>query len=178
MDTTERQVIDDIFRKIRQAEAASLPRDAQAEQYINTRIREQPAAPYYMAQVMIIQEQALVAAQARAEELARRLAERPAGGGFLAGLFGGSGVSRASGTVDPRRISGYDPRVVPYADPRSDQGRTGFLGGAMQTAMGVAGGLLIGSALTSLFATDAPADEDFAGDGDIDDGGDGLDGEF
>jgi hypothetical protein len=164
MDTTERQVIDDLFAKLRQAEDASGPRDAEAETYIASLIKRQPSAPYYMAQAIVIQEQALVAANARIEELQKQLAARPAGGGFLSGLFGG-GAPQATPRANPTQMQGYDPRVAQYADPRFRRAHQGsFLGGAMQTAMGVAGGLLLGSALMSLFAPDTAAAEDLAGD--------------
>jgi hypothetical protein len=159
MDTTERQVIDELFGKIEQAEAASGPRDPAAEAHIQARMRQQPAAPYYMAQAIVIQEQALVAANARIEELQRQLEARPAAGGFLSSLFGGGAPATATRAVPPQAMAGYDPRVAQYADPRFRQGQGGFLGGAMQTAMGVAGGLLLGSALASMFAPDAAAAE-------------------
>jgi Uncharacterized protein conserved in bacteria (DUF2076) len=49
MDSTERQVIDELFDKIRRAESRSGPRDPQAEARIREHLAEQPAAPYYMA---------------------------------------------------------------------------------------------------------------------------------
>lgn len=160
MDNTERQVIDELFGKVRQAEAQSEPRDAAAEARIREHIASHPAAPYYMAQAIIIQEQALAAAQARADDLERQLAERPSGG-FLGGLFGGGGSS--GGRPAPSRpgpASGVDPRVAAYANPHARQGGSGFLAGAMQTAMGVAGGVLLGNALASMFSgSDAAAAE-------------------
>lgn len=154
MDNTERQVIDELFGKVKQAESGSGPRDPQAEARISEHIAAQPAAPYYMAQAIVIQEQALAASQARIEELEAELAQRPAaGGGFLGSLFGGG-----SGRPAPRRgsTSAIDPRLAAYNDPRRRHGG-GFLGGAMQTAMGVAGGVLLGSAIMSMMSPDAAA---------------------
>lgn len=159
MDNTEKQVIDELFGKIRQAEGGSGPRDPGAEARIREHILQQPAAPYYMAQAIIIQEQALGVSQARIEQLKRELAERPAGGGgFLGGLFGGG--SARSLPAQPSPGAGWDPRVAGYADPRRRQGG-GFLAGAMQTAVGVAGGVLLGSALAGMFADPAAAAEPF-----------------
>ncbi|HYN39933.1 MAG TPA: DUF2076 domain-containing protein [Rhodospirillales bacterium] len=156
MDNTERQVIDELFGKVKQAESGSGPRDPQAEAHIREHVAAQPAAPYYMSQAIVIQEQALAASQARIEELEAELAQRPAaGGGFLGGLFGGGAPARPS----PARrgpVAGMDPRISAYNDPHRRQGG-GFLGGAMQTAMGVAGGLLLGSAIMSMLAPDAAA---------------------
>ncbi len=172
MDNTERQVIDELFGKVQQAQAQSGPRDAGAEARIREHIAAQPAAPYYMAQAIIIQEQALAASQSRVEELERELAERPSGG-FLGSLFGGgSGGARPV----PTRFGqsrGVDPRVAAYTNPHARPGGSGFLAGAMQTAMGVAGGLLIGNAVASLFSgseaeaaepePDAEMEEDMSG---------------
>jgi hypothetical protein len=177
MDQNERQIIDELFDKLRQAEAQSGPRDAQAEQYIREHVVRQPVAPYLMAQAIVIQEQALAASQARIQELEWQLSEqqrqqqqRPAGG-FLGSLFGGGGGSRASAPSGPAPMGGGgggspwgqrpvgaqqmpgDPRVAAYANPHQQQRPGGgFLAGAMQTAAGVAGGVLIGNALAGMFS--------------------------
>lgn len=150
MDSTERQVIDELFGKIRQAEGQSGPRDAEAEARIRQHVAQQPASHYYMAQAIIIQEQALAAANARIEQLERQLSDRSAGG-FLGGLFGAGGSRPLP--AEPSRADGWDPRVAAYT--HRHHGRSGgFLAGAMQTAVGVAGGVLLGSAIASMFAPD------------------------
>jgi hypothetical protein len=115
-----------------------------------------------MAQTILMQEQALRNAQARLEELERDLASRPAGGGFLASLFGG-GQPLASPQPRPDTMQGYPPGTIngparpgapwgaPGAGVAAQAGRGGFLAGAAQTAMGVAGGMLLGSMLGSAF---------------------------
>ena len=158
MDQNERQIIDDLFGKLRQAEAQSGPRDAQAESYIREHVARQPAAPYLMAQAIVIQEQALAASQARIAALEQELREqqRPAGGGFLGALFGGPKPSTPAGGSpwgQARQGIPGDPRVAAYANPQQQRPGGGFLAGAMQTAMGVAGGMLIGNALGSLFSS-------------------------
>lgn len=156
MDSTEQQVIDELFAKVRQAESQSGPRDSEAEARIRHHVSQQPASPYYMAQAIIIQEQALAAANARIEQLERQLSDRPAGG-FLGGLFG-TGQTRPL-PAQPSRADGWDPRVAAYTNRQHARGG-GFLAGAMQTAMGVAGGVLLGSAIASMFAPDAAAAAD------------------
>lgn len=149
MDDTERQVIDELFGKVKQAEAGSAPRDAQAEARIRQHIAAQPAAPYYMAQAIVVQEQALTAAQGRIEELEAELARRPASsGGFLSGLFGG-GDRQAPTRRGP--AAGVDPHIAAYNHPHGRPG-SGFLGGALQTAMGVAGGVVLGNAIMNMLA--------------------------
>ena len=57
MTPQERDVIAGIFDRLKQA--ANQPRDPEAERYIAERLREQPYAPYAMAQSVYVQEQAL-----------------------------------------------------------------------------------------------------------------------
>jgi len=154
MDQNERQVIDELFSKVRTAEQGSGPRDGDAERHIQAQLQLQPAAPYYMAQAVVVQEQALHAAQARIEKLEGELSSRPAGGGFLAGLFGGGPGASAPGGVQAAGTSPEMQRLQAYQRP----GMGGsFLGGAMQTAMGVAGGVLLGNLLMGGFAAPAEA---------------------
>ncbi|EWY42201.1 hypothetical protein N825_20110 [Skermanella stibiiresistens SB22] len=175
MDQNERQIIDELFGKLRQAETQSGPRDAQAESFIREQVARQPAAPYLMAQAIVIQEQALAASQARIQQLEQEAQERPAaaagGGGLFGSLFGG-GAQRQPAAA-PRGNSPWgqaaqtppgDPRVAAYADPRNQQRQGGgFMAGAMQTAMGVAGGMLIGNALGSMFSGGEAMAEDAVG---------------
>jgi len=164
MNTQERQVIDELFDKLREAERQSGPREPTAEAHIRSRIEAQPGAPYYMAQTVVMQEQALRNAQARIEELERDLASRSAaGGGFLSSLFGGQ--PSAPPQPRPDNMQGYPPGTVdgpprsgapwgaPSAAMGAQPGRGGFLAGAAQTAMGVAGGVMLGSMLGSAFGS-------------------------
>jgi uncharacterized protein len=177
MDATERQVIDELFGKLRQVESQTGPREPQAEAYIRGQISRQPAAPYYMAQAIVMQEQALAAATARIEEMERERQAGPAGGGFLAGLFGGSGAPAAG-----RRSHAApgDPRVAAYARPEGaaeqrPSGGSGFLAGAMQTAVGVAGGMVLANALGGMFGADEAAAAEPGSDASFDDASGGSD---
>jgi uncharacterized protein len=78
MDQRERQVIDELFGKLHQVERQAPQRDAEAEAHIRQQVSGLPAAPYYMAQAILVQEQALANMQTRVQELERQLAERPA----------------------------------------------------------------------------------------------------
>src|SRR5215208_2105446 len=117
-----------------------------------------------MAQTIVIQEQALNTAQARIEELERNLASRPTGGcGLLSGLFGGGQPQRPPEPRPDNNRQGYPSGSVsnpamagtPWGGAgqtaSGQPGRGGFLAGAAQTAMGVAGGMMLGSMLGSAF---------------------------
>jgi uncharacterized protein len=70
MDTNDRQAISGLFGKLAQVERQMPDRDVEAERFIADAISRQPGAPYYMAQTVVVQEQAD----------RRAGADRPAGG--------------------------------------------------------------------------------------------------
>ena len=160
MDQRDREAIEQLFQKIAEVERRSGPRDAEAEAFIRAKIAQHPAAAYYMAQTIVVQEEALNEAERRIAEL-----ESPAGqgqGGLLGGLFGGGRPERHR-------------RYAPAAGSSRRQGRSaggGFLAGAAQTAMGVAGGVLLGNMIVDLFSPD-PATAGEAGDAGLDDTAEG-----
>ena len=145
MDRNDRQAIEDLFDKLATVERQSPPRDAESETFIRDKIARQPGAPYYVAQTIVVQEQALAAAEARLAELEEQAAEaRPANGG-LDSLFGDR--------RQPQRSTGSVPRAgtanrAPMQGQHPDGG--GFLAGAAQTALGVTGGVLLGNAIAGM----------------------------
>jgi uncharacterized protein len=161
MDHQDRQAIEQLFGKISQVERQSTAPDAQAADFIRAQIARQPNAPYYMAQTIVVQEQALSAAQGRIQQLEQELASRPAGGGgFLSGLFGG-GQARPQPhqSYQPQPMHGMRPHMAPGMGGMAPgmggmapRGGGGFLAGAAQTAMGVAGGVLIGNMIADAFS--------------------------
>lgn len=156
----DQRAIDDLFDRLRRVEGNSAPRDADAEALIRRHLSENPAAAYYMAQAVIVQEAALRDQQARIEELERKSSTD--GLGFLDSIFGD----------DPPINERQQPRRSPWE--RRDSG--GFLAGAAQTALGVTGGMLLGSAIAGMFSTPADAQDQSAsydlGGEDAPDGGD------
>ena len=193
MSPEERQMISGLFDRVRDAERA--PRDRDAEAYIASRAKESPNAAYTLAQVVLVQEQALGAAQRRIEELEADLREAlrqaaPApqqGGGFLSSIFGGGAPARPSGpswSREPQRPpQGFGQQGQPgYGAPPPPQGGPwgggpqqqggpwggqpgfgaaqqparggGFLTGALTTAAGVAGGMMLANSIQGLFKSD------------------------
>ena len=146
MDRNDRQAIEDLFDKLATVERQSPQRDAESETFIRDKIARQPGAPYYMAQTIVVQEQALAAAEARLAELEEQAAEaRPANGGFFDSLFGDR--------REPQRSTGSVPRAgTANREPMQGQqpGGGGFLAGAAQTALGVTGGVLLGNAIAGM----------------------------
>lgn len=151
MQPQEQQLIDGLFSRLKQAETQSAPRDTAAEQHIAQRLQAQPAAPYYMAQTLLIQEAALKRLNEHVLALEADIAQLkngrtpPSSGSFLAGLFGGGRSTQQPAAAAPVNGSTNAP-TTPAAQPGS-----GFLASALQTATGVAGGVVLGNMLTSLF---------------------------
>lgn len=151
----DRSAIEDLFERLHNVERNSAPRDAEAEDLIMQYLRRSPQAAYYMAQTIVVQEAALRAAQNRISELEQSAPGR--GGGFLDSIFGSGardqGQRRSRGPWDRDESEPLSPR-----DRRGGGG--GFLAGAAQTALGVTGGVLLGSAIAGMLGgTEAQAAE-------------------
>lgn len=141
----DEQIIDALFAKLRQAEHQTGPRDRAAEERIAAAVQRQPAAPYYMAQAILVQESALERLGQRVSELEQALANRASGGGFLDSLFG----APAPGPASSRPPQPTGPTL---SEQRGRADRAGFMGSALQTAVAVAGGVMMANLLTGLFA--------------------------
>lgn len=173
MNPQERQVIDGIFDRLKNV--ANQPRDPEAERYIGELVQKQPYATYALAQSVYVQEQALLnqqqqieQLQAEIEELRQRPQPQAGGGGFLSGLFGGGSQPQRA----PEHVPAYGqrreappqapaagpwggqpqaaaPAAGPWGQPQPQRQGMGFLGTAASAAAGVAGGMVLGSILSS-----------------------------
>ncbi|PLT99481.1 DUF2076 domain-containing protein [Sinorhizobium medicae] len=156
MDRDDRQAIEGPFARLADVERQSPQRDVEAEAYIHDQIARQPGAPYFMAQTTVVQEQALNAAQALIDELEREVASRPpSGGGLLSGIFSDSRQSPRPTSSVPhvgRPVEEATERAFSQVQPQRAGG--GSLAGAAQTAMGVAGGVLLGNMIAGMFGGD------------------------
>lgn len=171
MQSEEQRLIDGLFGRLQQAESQSSPRDAEAEARIASHLQQQPQAPYYMAQTILIQEAAIKQLNQRLHALEGQLAQREhdaarkqSSGGFLAGLFGGGSTSSSRPVNNPIPGASQYASAAPgqynappatgqsYGAPRGQ----GFMGGALQTAVGVAGGVIMANMLTSMFSHSQP----------------------
>ncbi|QKZ06896.1 DUF2076 domain-containing protein [Pseudomonas eucalypticola] len=171
MNSEEQTLIDGLFTRLKQAEAGSAPRDAQAYERIKEHVAAQPAVPYYMAQAILVQEAALKRMDEQVKKLQADLAQaraqagsgnqQPASGGFLSNLFGGG--SRPEPAPAPQQSGGWRepgngyqqpaPQQPQYAPPPQQAAPAGggFMRGALQTAAGVAGGVMLAEGISSLF---------------------------
>lgn len=155
LSSEDRTAIEGLFSRLAEAERRAPQRDAEAEALINRELVRQPAAPYYMAQTVVVQQQALEQAEQRIAELERQVAERDRSGMF-GGLFD-DGRGRQN-RYDDRQVQATPRNRGPWDRNESygrGQGGGGFLAGAAQTALGVAGGVLLGNMIGSMFGAGA-----------------------
>lgn len=144
--------------------------DPEADALIAELFTRHPGARYRLTQMAFVQEHALAEAQNRIGELQYQLAAArqapppmpPASrGGFFSGLFGGNGPPpwNAAPSAPPPRPAyapGYQPGMF-------QRGGSGFLGSALSTAAGVAGGVVMGNALMNLLSPHPAMAGNFAG---------------
>lgn len=168
MTPEERQLLTGLADRIRNAPAQQ--KDEEAASLIRDLVQTRPDTPYILAQTTLMQDFALRTAQAQIADLQRQLAEArqtaPASGGsFLGGLFGGGSpsVPAAGGAppanpwvrpAQPQQTYAQTAYAQPaYAAPVLQPSQTsGFLQNAAQTAVGVAGGMLLFEGMESLFS--------------------------
>jgi hypothetical protein len=166
LNQQERDMIDGLFERLRQAEQQQASRDPEAEALIQERMASHPAASYLLAQVVLMQEQGMKNLQSRVEQLEQDLtASRFSGSGGAASATGATPEPSAQ----PPKRSGWSNSASPAASrpgmAPGGAGQTaaapgqggGFLAGAMQTAVGVAGGMMLANAVSGLFSSDAEA---------------------
>jgi len=174
MTPDERNLISGLFDRL--AAASNQPKDSEADQLIRSKVAENPAAPYLLAQSTLVMQQALANAQNRIGALEKQIAESNApapgtqqGGSFLssvASFFGGGQQHQQPQRSAPPPIpqqpqhpqqpqqyaQPQPPPVygVPQAQAPAARGSGGFLQGALSTAAGVAGGALLFQGIENL----------------------------
>jgi uncharacterized protein len=150
MQSQERDLIAGLFGRLQPFE--SQPRDPEAEALIKDFVARQPASPYLFVQTVLVQEQALKAAQERIAELEAQAGAGPAAAGFLGsapkiGPWGSQAQAAAPQAPVPSTRSPLQAALAPQ--PAGG----GFLRTAMVTAAGVAGGALLFEGIRSLMGS-------------------------
>ena len=166
MTPEERQLIAGLFDRMRSYGAPD--KDREAEALIAQSVRANPDAAYMLVQSVLVQEQALEAANARLLELEDQLRalEEPRGsrsGGFLGGAWNSgrrgeeprSSVPQVGARATP---SAYESRSSwsqgapqpPLQQPAPAPSGGGFMKSALATAAGVAGGMVLADSLRNM----------------------------
>ena len=200
MNTEEKTMIIELSDRIGSTSVSN--KDPEAEKLIQERIASHKDATYVMTQALLVQQHALTNLQNKVQKLEQQLALQAQSSnrkkGFFGGLFGGGQSNYAE--QQRRQQTGnpnYAGNVAP--GPGGHQGGVGqpgynagfgqpmyggqrressFLGSAMSTAVGVAGGMALFSGIESLMGSrhesSASGTDSFLGGGDGFQGQDGL----
>jgi uncharacterized protein len=158
------------------------PVDPEANTLIAQMFQRYPEASYRMTQLAFVQEQGLIQAQnrihqmeaelAQARQAAQQAQQPQSSGGFFGGLFGSRQQQAAPPPPNPGPWGGQQQAAPPpgygapppgYAPPPPQyapgyqpgmfqRSGSGFLGSALTTAAGVAGGMVVGNMLTNMFS--------------------------
>jgi uncharacterized protein len=159
MTPDEQNLIEDLFNRIRTHGVAG--HDAEADALIARLMRETPDAAYALVQSVLVQDQALRAADQHIRTLQQRQSVDDTGGGSFLGTAEhrrwnptGPSVAPAAGqqpypAAPPQQAYPAAPSQQAYPAAPSQAG--GFMQGALQTAAGVAGGALLFEGVRSLF---------------------------
>ncbi|MDX2204242.1 MAG: DUF2076 domain-containing protein [Hyphomicrobiaceae bacterium] len=164
MTPEERQLISDLFDRMRSYGAPE--KDREAEDLINRSARANPDAAYLLVQSVLVQEQALQQADERIRDLEDRLRQleppqqQRASGSFLGGIFGGRQEPPRAGSVptigsraqpsSPWGQQPGQPMGQPMQAPMQQAAGGGFMRTALSAAAGVAGGMLLADGIRSM----------------------------
>ncbi|WP_421998929.1 DUF2076 domain-containing protein [Reyranella sp.] len=145
MQAQERELITGLFGRLQPFDAQ--PRDPEADALIRDLAARQPSTAYLLVQTVLVQEQALKAAQERIAELEAKAAAPAPGGGFLSSApkIGPWGSAPSAAAPAPAAAPQPFPttRSPLQAAVSGGPAGGGFLRSAMATAAGVAGGALL-----------------------------------
>ncbi|MGF1649353.1 MAG: DUF2076 domain-containing protein [Hyphomicrobiaceae bacterium] len=171
MNQDERALITGLFDRMRTM--SGIEKDRDAADLISREMRDNPDAGYLLTQSVLVQDHALAEADRRIKALEAEVAGLKqrggstgvaggvSAGGFLGGARSGT-PGGGFGSVPTAGAGRNDRGVAAPATPSQaaqPPQRGGFMGQAMSTAMGVAGGMLLASGISSLFSSSASATE-------------------
>ncbi len=119
-NTNEKQAIKQLATNLKQIAAQNGPRVPEVERYIKKHMGRQSGAMYYMAQAIIVQQQALKQAEAQ--------------------------IDHMQSQQQPESFMPQQQARPQAAQPAGHQSGGGFLANAAQTALGIGGGILVANA--------------------------------
>ncbi|AEO07993.1 DUF2076 domain-containing protein [Buchnera aphidicola] len=186
MKDEEKNLIENLFYRLKQTELNSSERDISADNLIQNLVSKQPASSYYMTQTILIQETAIKKMSNKIEELEKKIhkfnvEESNKKPSFLSSFFKTNPNFKPQSTSNDNNIwrnkenisqSNYANSSIPNSPmsqslpvvnhyPTGNNRSNGFLSSALQTATGVAGGMILGNMLMNVFNHSKPEEEIF-----------------
>ncbi|NIH40977.1 MAG: DUF2076 domain-containing protein [Buchnera aphidicola (Periphyllus aceris)] len=165
MNNKEKDLILDLFTRLKKAEKSSSERDKKAENFIQDCLKKQPNAIYYIIQTVLVQEIAIKNLNniiKKLKDKEKEISNNSYKKSFLSGLLEKYIPSNKNNKLNNNsnlRKNFYStnnslPSNKSFNENfNSSLGGTpgSFLGNALQTAAGVAGGMIAGNMLMNLF---------------------------
>ncbi|MBW5802593.1 DUF2076 domain-containing protein [Coxiella endosymbiont of Ornithodoros amblus] len=141
MNQNDQQLITQLAKRLKKAQPVA--KDSEAAELITQVIDSQPDVVYLLTQAVLLQEAAIGRLQQQVAELQAKVHSKK---GFFSSLLGGTRQSNAN-------------EPAPYART-NPFGKSSFLGSAMSTVAGVAGGLFLFEGLSHLFSNHSTLNSD------------------
>ncbi|MCU4137037.1 DUF2076 domain-containing protein [Buchnera aphidicola (Sitobion miscanthi)] len=177
MKDEEKNLIENLFHRLKKAELNTSERDSSADELIQNLVKKQPASSYYMTQTILIQETAIKKMSMKIEELKMRIKslnnnkeESNKKTSFLSSFFKKNPTSQktSNDNIWKKKEDILPPNhsnstVLPTTQSLStvNSRSSSFLGSALQTATGVAGGMILGNMLMNVFSHSKPEEDIF-----------------
>lgn len=171
MKDEEKNLIENLFHRLKKTELSSSERDDMADNLIQNFVIKQPHSSYYMVQTLLIQETALKKMSLQIEELQKRISilneeKLKKKSSFLSNFLKKDPVSQTT-TYDNNdiwknnrnNVESYN-KNFPMSSTTTTSGNSSFLKNALQTATGVAGGMILGNMLMNLFNNHSSPEEE------------------
>ncbi|QCI19758.1 MAG: DUF2076 domain-containing protein [Buchnera aphidicola (Brevicoryne brassicae)] len=177
MKDEEKNLIENLFHRLKNTELNSFERDNSADELIQKLVKKQPSSSYYMAQTILIQETAIKKMSVKIEELKKRIKslkeESNTKPSFLSNFFKKNATSQTLSHDNNLWKNNDNHLQSHYSNPMmsspsaqsiptvSGSRNNSFLSNALQTATGVAGGMILGNMLMNVFNHSKPEEEVF-----------------
>ncbi|WAI11943.1 MAG: DUF2076 domain-containing protein [Buchnera aphidicola (Macrosiphum albifrons)] len=179
MKDEEKNLIENLFHRLKKTELNSSERDESADNLIQNLVKKQPASSYYMTQTILIQETAIKKMSMKIEELKTKIKqlnteELNKKTSFLSSFFKKNPSPQVSSNDNNIWQKKTDTLPNNYLNTtslpanqslpitNSNSGRSSsFLSSALQTATGVAGGMILGNMLMNVFNHTKPEEDIF-----------------
>ncbi|AEO08539.1 hypothetical protein BAKON_181 [Buchnera aphidicola str. Ak (Acyrthosiphon kondoi)] len=177
MKDEEKSLIENLFHRLKKIESSSSERDSSANELIQNLTKKQPSSSYYMVQTILIQETAIKKMSMQIEELKARIKmlngedinKKPS---FLSSFFkknstlhtgsNNSNLWKKKEDILPPNYANTTILPTNQVLPTANNNRSSsFLSNALQTATGVAGGMILGNMLMNVFSHTKPEEEIF-----------------
>ncbi|MCW5197739.1 DUF2076 domain-containing protein [Buchnera aphidicola] len=175
MQTQEKKLIQDLFKKLNLAEKNSSSKDLEAENFIKKNLEKQPNSIYYLIQTILVQEVAIKKLNNIIKKLEDKLKNSSSSvipkKSFLSDLINRYIPNKSSKDTNfssntRKNNSYYNTNERPLNQSNENINTSSipgsgssFLTNALQTAVGVTGGIVAGNMLLNLFDHNKPEED-------------------